>query len=160
MTLRQRSPRQRDPAHLAFVRAQPCCIKGCPRPAEAAHLRLACDARGKLPTGMQEKPDDKWSNPLCEYHHRTGILAQHKMGEEDFWKMRGIDPFALALRLFEESGGAARALEPKPAKRARPTKARKPVEQRAKIPGRALQSGSTWPQGRKLQSRNAFEKRT
>lgn len=139
--LRQRAPRQHDAAHLAFVRSQPCCINGCNRPAEAAHLRMACPARGKLPTGMGEKPDDRWTTPLCGYHHRTGVLAQHKMAEEEFWKLRGIDPFALAIGLFEQSGGGARALQPKLATRPRKITPRKPPEMRRKIPaGRPLQS--------------------
>ena len=52
-----------------------------------------------------------------------------------------------------KSGGAARALEPKPEKRPRKIAARKPPEQRIKIRSRAA-----FPQGRKLQGRG-FEKR-
>lgn len=134
MKLRQREPRQKDERHLAFVRAQPCAIKFCNRrPCEAAHIRMACIAIDKLPTGMQEKPDDRWVCSLCEYHHRTGVAAQHKMGEEEFWKMVGLNPFEIAARLWIESGGAARALEPRSAKRPRKIAARKPPELRAKI---------------------------
>lgn len=145
--LRQRRPRQQDTEHLRYVRAQKCCIGFCNRPAEAAHIRMACEAIGKLPTGMQEKPSDMWVTNLCAYHHRTGINAQHTMNEADFWQMVGLNPFEIATRLWIESGGAARALEPKPAPRSRKIKARKPKEQRAKIPA-----------GRPLRSRG-FEKR-
>jgi hypothetical protein len=143
--LRQRQPRQHDAKHLAFVRAQPCCIPFCNRAAEAAHLRMACDAIGKLPTGMQEKPDDRWSTPLCAYHHRTGIGSQHSMGEEDFWKLAGLNPFEIAARLWIESGGAARALLPKSVPRAKTSRPRKPAGLRRKImPGRPLQSRAEW----------------
>ena len=155
MTLRQREPRHRDDAHLAFVRDQPCVFRGCPRRSEAAHLRIKCEARGKRETGMQEKPGDQWTTPLCAYHHREGIDSQHKIGDERlFWELRGIDPFALALTLWEKSGGAARAQEPKPAKRPRKIKARN-----REAPKQKIQSRPTWPVGRKLQSRNTFERR-
>lgn len=142
--LRQRSPRQRDEKHLALVRAQPCCVCGKTTTVEAAHIRIACPARGKLPTGMQEKPDDKWTTPLCNYHHQSGILAQHKIGEQEFWfEIHGRNPFEIAERLWIESGGAERALQPPRAKRERKTAQRKPRELRAKIPaGRSLKSNS------------------
>lgn len=131
--LRQRAPRQRDDAHLRYVRAQRCCIGFCNRPAEAAHIRMACDAIGKRPTGMQEKPDDRWTVPLCGYHHRTGVGAQHKMGEREFWELAGINPFEIATRLFIESGGYARSVERIDASRQQVVKPRKPREQRRKI---------------------------
>ncbi|MBR1193206.1 DUF968 domain-containing protein [Bradyrhizobium sp. AUGA SZCCT0160] len=140
--LRQRSPRQRDEKHLAFVRAKPCCVCGSARNVEAAHIRMACPARGKPPTGMQEKPDDRWSTPLCNYHHQSGIMAQHKIGEQAFWfEVHGRNPFDIAERLWIESGGAERALKPKLVLRVVRTAPRKPPEQRRKIPaGRPLQS--------------------
>ncbi len=114
--LRQRAPRIRDAKHLAYVRLQPCCVcpKGARRPSEAAHIRMPCPARDKPSTGMQQKPDDKWTVPLCSYHHRNGICAQHKMGEAAFWKMVGRDPFAIALGLWSASGGEARAASTTP----------------------------------------------
>lgn len=146
--LRQRSPRVHDAAHLKFVRGKPCCVCGSMRNVEAAHIRLACPARGKLPTGMQEKADDRWVTSLCAYHHRTGIAAQHKISEARFWfEIHGRNPFEIAERLWKESGGADRALQLKPAKKQRATKPR----DRA-APKRAF------PQGRKIQSR-PFEKR-
>ncbi|MDB5618535.1 hypothetical protein [Tardiphaga sp.] len=131
--LRQREPRLHDAQHLAFVRAQPCSIKFCPRPSEAAHIRMACIAIGKDPTGMGEKPHDKWTAPLCDYHHRTGTLAQHKMGEKDFWELMGLNPFAIAARLWVESGGAARGLQPERPKRERKVRPRDPSKPRHKI---------------------------
>jgi hypothetical protein len=139
--LRQRAPRQRDEAHLRYVRERTCCIPFCNRPSEAAHLRMACPAIGKRPTGMQEKPDDRWCTNLCAYHHRTGINAQHTMNEADFWQMVGLNPFEIATRLWIESGGYERAMtrtRPPITKRVKP---RKPKDKRAKIPaGRPLRS--------------------
>ena len=91
---------------------------------------------------MGEKPDDRWTTPLCDYHHRTGILAQHKISEQEFWfEVHGLNPFDIAERLFIASGGAERALKPKPVLRVVRTAPRKPPEQRAKIRnGRPLQS--------------------
>lgn len=131
--LEQRKPRVRDNAHLKYVREQACCVCGSRRYVEAAHLRMACAAIGKPETGMQEKPSDRWVTPLCRYHHRTGIDAQHKMGERDFWTLRGINPFELATRLFIESGGYARSIEKKDAARVKMIKPRKPREQRRKV---------------------------
>jgi hypothetical protein len=165
MTLRQRQKRHRDDAHLAFVRASGCCVcpKGVNRPIEAAHVRMACIAIGKRETGLQEKPGDQWTVGLCDYHHRTGILAQHKMNEAEFWKLHGRNPFEIAARLWVASGGAARAAEraanPNPVK-PRKIKPRNRTAPARKIPGRALQSRSTFPpSNRKIQNRG-FEKRT
>jgi hypothetical protein len=153
MMLRQKEPRQRDERHLRFVRAQPCCIPFCRRAAEAAHIRFACAAIDKPATGMQAKPDDKYSCPLCPYHHRIGVDSQHANNEREWWERTGLNPFEIASRLWVESGGAARALEPKPAKHARKIKARD-----RDAPKRKIQSRPNFPQGRKLQSRD-FEKR-
>lgn len=151
--LRQRDPRQRDEAHLRFVRAQPCCLPYCRREAEAAHLRMGNLSIGKESAGKGEKPHDKFSVPLCPYHHREGIDAQHKSNETEWWKLTGLNPWAIAARLWIESGAAARAAEreanPKP-KREKRTAPRKPREQRVKI-----RTKSNWPAGRKIAVRAA-----
>ena len=135
--VRQRHPRQRDDKHLAYVRSLPCCVCGSTRNVEAAHIRMGCPARGKEPLpGLQTKPDDKWTTPLCHYHHQSGILAQHRIGEQEFWfEVHGRNPFDVAERLFIESGGAERALKPRRVVE-RQTKPRKPKELRAKITSR------------------------
>jgi hypothetical protein len=149
MILRQREPRREDPKHLAFVRKLPCCVCGSMRDIEAAHIRLACPAIGKRETGMAEKPDDRFVTPLCHYHHQSSILAQHRVGERRFWfEIHGRNPFQVAAVLWEMSGGAARALEPKPANRRQNIKP--PSRSESKL---QIQSRPTFPQGRKLQSR-------
>jgi hypothetical protein len=157
--LRQRHPREHDQKHINYVNKLPCCVCGSTRDVEAAHLKMRKPEIGKDMPGMQMKADDRFVTPLCHYHHQSGILAQHRIGEERFWfEVHGRNPFEICDRLWIDSGGAARAAErdanPQPVK-PRKVKARKPAEQRGKIQGRA-----TFPQGRKLQSRNTFERRT
>jgi Putative HNHc nuclease len=94
MTLRQREPRIRDNKHLDFIRSLPCCICGG-IDTEAAHIRTASLEHGKSHTGMQERPSDIWSLPLCNRHHRE----QHGMNEMSFWAQYQINPFALAITL-------------------------------------------------------------
>lgn len=149
--LRQRDPRERDDLHLKFVRTQPCCLPFCKREAEAAHLRMGNLAIGKEPTGKGEKPHDKFTVPLCPYHHRDGIDAQHKSNEREWWEMRGLNPWAIAASMWIESGGAAQAAErktnPKPV-RAKRVAVRKPRDERMKI-----RTKSNWPAGRKIAAR-------
>lgn len=94
--------RERDNGFLAFLRRQPCaCGCGSPAPSDAAHIRMASPERGKLPTGMQVKPDDRYAVPLNRRCHET----QHSMSETRFWSERGLDPFAIADRLYAQSKG-------------------------------------------------------
>lgn len=89
--------RVRDTAFLAFLRRQPCvCGCGRPAPSDAAHIRMASPERGKLPTGMQVKPSDRFAVPLNRLCHER----QHSMSESRFWSERGLDPFAIADRLY------------------------------------------------------------
>ena len=163
MTLRQRRPRQRDDKHLAFIRTQPCCLPFCNRQAEAAHLRMGNLSIGKEPAGRGEKPDDKFTVPLCPYHHRIGIDSQHRSNEREWWERTGLNPWAIAASLWIESGGAAREAEraqnPRPVK-ARKIRLRDRSKPRRQIPARpTMQSRSTFSQGRKL-GPGGFEKRT
>lgn len=97
---KQRRPRERDEKHLAFIRSLRCCICGFPGP-DAAHIRAASIVHGKRESGMQEKPSDKWTVPLCRVHHDE----QHAAGVElRWWASKGVDPFGLALSLYAHSG--------------------------------------------------------
>lgn len=100
--LRQRQPHQADPGFLAFVRRQRCCACGAPPPVQAAHVRMACLERGKRATGIGEKPDDRWAVGLCRGCHLDGPGAQHRVGEERFWRLLKLDPVAIAERLYAE----------------------------------------------------------
>jgi len=97
---KQRSPRERNEKHLNFIRSLRCCICGAQGP-DAAHIRTANPLFGKRETGAAEKPADKWTTPLCRTHHDE----QHRAGTElSWWASKGIDPFGLALALYDASG--------------------------------------------------------
>ena len=96
--------RERDTGYLAFLRRQPCaCGCGAPAPSDAAHIRMASPERGKLPTGMQVKPSDRFAVPLNRVCHDK----QHSMSEARFWSERGLHPFEIADRLYAEYQGPA-----------------------------------------------------
>jgi hypothetical protein len=147
MTLRQRQPRDEDPAWLAIVRKMPCRVCGRPGPSDPAHLRSAAPQYGKPPTGMGEKPDDRWVLPLCRNCHDE----QHRGNELSFWVRHGIpDPFAVAIALY-----AARPVRPAPRRqRVKQSKLRKPKAERQAIPHRKTE----WPK-RQLVSRNDLRRK-
>ena len=93
--------RERDTGYLAFLRRQPCVCCGAPAPSDAAHIRMGNRERGKMPTGMQVKPSDRFAVPL----NRTCHTVQHSGSEARFWQERGLDPFAIADRLYAEYQG-------------------------------------------------------
>jgi hypothetical protein len=96
---RPRRPRQHDHSHLSFIRSLRCCVCGAENP-DAAHIRSASPLHGKPPSGLGEKPSDKWCTPLCRTHHED----QHRGNEMLWWKSKSIDPFALALSLYSATG--------------------------------------------------------
>jgi hypothetical protein len=93
-------PRQHSEKHLAFIRGLPCVICGDNTSTEAAHVRYSDWRVGKRHTGMAEKPDDAFTVPLCNRHHRE----QHTTSETRFWKDLGIDPILVSLALWKASG--------------------------------------------------------
>lgn len=138
MTLRQRDPRVECPAFLAFVRRHACCACGAPPPSQAAHLRMSDARYPEKVCGVGMKPSDRWSTPLCADCHLDAPDAQHKVGEPEFWKRVGINPFELAANLYaqferrrnrtagERDAIVARAVR---MKRRRKKKTAKPVKQ-------------------------------
>ena len=105
MQLRQRQPRETDAKFLAFIRTLPCCACGIRYEVQAAHIRMGSVKHGKRQTGMGERPDDKWTLPICAHDHLNGPQSIHRAGEEKFWQRIGIDPFALAIRLYADFKG-------------------------------------------------------
>lgn len=104
--------RERDNAHLAFIRRLPCVatfietgrlVYGC----QAAHLRLQSAAHGKT-EGGQRKPSDCWVTPLSAEQHR---IQGDVKGEPRFWADLGVDPFELCKALYAVSGDEAAALK-------------------------------------------------
>ena len=98
--MNSRQPRQHNEKHLDFVRSLPCCICLDNTSTEAAHVRLASLRAGKRQVGKGERPDDKWTVPLCGAHHRM----QHEIGEAPFWKSVSRDPIFCALALWAATG--------------------------------------------------------
>ena len=96
--------RVRDTGYLAFLRRQPCVTCGWAGPPQSdpAHIRMASPERGKLPTGMQVKPSDRFAVPLCRPCHER----QHSGSEARFWSALNLDPFVIADRLYAEYQGA------------------------------------------------------
>lgn len=88
----QRQPREHDKLYLAFVRRQPCMICATSRGVEAAHVRAGYPEAGWRSTGMQEKPSDRRTLPLCREHHREGPKAQHAANERRWWEAHGVYP--------------------------------------------------------------------
>jgi hypothetical protein len=88
------TPRRiRDKDHLRHVASQPCIICGR-SPGHAHHLRFA------QPSALGRKVSDEWTVPLCATHHRS----LHSVGDEErWWKEKGIDATAHAVRLWWET---------------------------------------------------------
>lgn len=106
--LDQRQPRVRNSPYMGKIARLPCV--GClveggfyNYEVQVAHLRAGSLEHEKRSTGMQERPSDVWTLPLCQPHHlgdrRWTALSQHKMGELEFWEALSIDPFQLCKDL-------------------------------------------------------------
>ncbi len=102
--LRQRQPRQENDKHLRFIASLGCLICGA-RDVQACHVRYADLTVGKEFCGKSEKPDDKFTLPLCCEHHRI----QHAYGNErEWWRLLDVDPIKTALALYAVTGDSAR----------------------------------------------------
>ncbi len=88
-----------DPAHLAFIRKLPSVVSGAFN-CDACHIRTGSAVHRKKHTGAGRKPDDCWTLPLTREEHD----AQHSGNELAFWRQYGVDPFELAIKLYEVSG--------------------------------------------------------
>lgn len=90
----------KDEAHLAFVRRLPSPISGS-FACDPAHIRAGSAIHNKKRTGAGQKSSDCWVIPLTRAEHDS----QHDHGDElAWWRSHNIDPFELALKLYEVSG--------------------------------------------------------
>lgn len=113
----QRQPRILDHKYLCWLHTKPCCLTGL-TPVDAAHIRYGNEFYDKRPTGMGEKPDDKWCLPVVRSKH----TEQHSMNEQEFWRKHNIDPLALAQRYYAEyleETGASRIIQPRKQRQSR-----------------------------------------
>jgi hypothetical protein len=94
-----RKPRERDEEHLEAIRQCPCLKCGIDPAGEAAHIRISSAAHGKPNAGIGNKPDDKFTLPLCHQDH----MEQHALGESSFWADVGIPPLKMAESLYRLS---------------------------------------------------------
>lgn len=145
MTVRQKQPRIECPAFLAFVRRHPCCACGRPPRSQAAHIRMGCIDIGKRPTGIAEKPSDRWAVPLCAGCHLDNPDAQHRVGEPEFWKRVGKNPFEIAAKLYAEFEAAHPQTEQPRKQRQANAKPQKAPSKRPKAPSRPIKSANRWP---------------
>ena len=99
--------RVKDPDYLRWIRRRPCLACGKAAPSQAAHIRSGYPEAGWRPTGMQEKPDDRRTVPLCSACHLDGPNAQHKRNEREWWEGLGLYPpdICAALVAEYEKGG-------------------------------------------------------
>jgi hypothetical protein len=87
--------RYRNADHLRYVAQQPCLICGR-KPSDPHHLRHM------QPRALGRKSSDEFAVPLCRIHHRLA----HRVGNEAaWWKDAGIDPVAVARKLWRETCG-------------------------------------------------------
>jgi hypothetical protein len=85
--------RYRNKAHLRYVARQPCLLCGR-KPSDPHHLRFM------QPRALGRKASDEFSVPLCRIHHRL----VHRVGSEAaWWKEAGIDPIAVARKLWDHT---------------------------------------------------------
>ena len=86
-----RTPRDRDPAYLAWIRTQPCATPDCRAGfVEAAHT-------GDRALGR--KANDRNCIPLCLFHHQTGPQSYHRLGRRRFEAVHKLDINALVREL-------------------------------------------------------------
>jgi ERF superfamily protein len=85
--------RLRDKHHRQFVATQPCLICGR-QPSDAHHLRFA------QPKALGRKVSDEFTVPLCRTHHRE---VHRNTKEPVWWAQLGLDPMAIAYKLWTQS---------------------------------------------------------
>ena len=84
----------RDPAYLAFIRKQPCCV--CGKQSVAHHVQSG---------GIGIKSSDRVSVPLCDpFGHHTEL---HRIGKKTFSIKYNIDLLSLAKQYFDRYNQAS-----------------------------------------------------
>lgn len=86
----------RVPGHLQYVRGFACVVDDCQQRAEAHHIKVGLPSDETHGTGM--KGHDKWTVPLCRFHH-----AEIHNGHKKFVNKYRLDLLAAAERLWQGS---------------------------------------------------------
>ena len=141
VTVISKPVRERDRDHLRFVASQPCLVCGR-SPSDSHHIKFA-EQRA-----MGRKVSDRFTVPLCRLHHRE----LHRRGNERaWWQIHGIDPLAVAARLWALTHvpeGAEAGLEGETV-RAHPKLNGRRFSNKARLPG-PVQNDETnptlWPE--------------
>lgn len=91
--------RKESAQHRRFVRSHVCIVNDewCDKIIQCAHVRRGLPAGEQA--GMSEKPHDCFTVPMCSGHH----ARQHRVGEESFEKMYGVNLLGTALSLAAAS---------------------------------------------------------
>lgn len=151
--LRQREEPIRSEAYLAGSRGENCKLRfpGCPNDRETV---VPCHITDSASFGMGQKADDISVIDGCAHCHRLLDLRLHGLSQALLleYLLRGLQETLrsrvrrkiLVLKLDAPKPLASRATKPRKEK-----SARKEIRQRAE----------PWPVGRKLQSRNSFERK-
>lgn len=84
-----------EKTYFGFIAQLPCCVSGV-FGVQVAHLSSASPEHGHYGRGKGTKVHHRWTLPLSPALHDE----QHRGGEMTFWKAKGIDPHALALKLY------------------------------------------------------------
>ena len=83
--------RHRDKQHLRFIAKQACLVCGR-KHSDPHHLGFM------QPRALGRKASDEFAVPLCRIHHRE----VHRVSDEAaWWKQVGIEPIAVARKLWE-----------------------------------------------------------
>lgn len=102
-------PPKRNKKHRQFIASLPCISCGRPGPNQCAHVRLGWYRGGG-------RPGDDRTVPLCaerlgtmgchgrQHAYVTGNPGLPESAEESWWMLQGIDPLAIAARLWAVSG--------------------------------------------------------
>ena len=93
--------RIRDRAHKKRIKTLPCSFLLCRRcPSDPHHLTCSPEPKARGLTA-----GDNWLVPLCRIHHSAAYPnSVHSTGRElEWWHKMGINPIALAERLWNET---------------------------------------------------------
>lgn len=90
-----------QPDYIAQIQQLPCLYCGVEPCGEAAHVSYS-NAVFEKKNSLGKRAKDCDAVPLCRDDHLNARHAQHKGGEEAFWLALGIDPYAVAKRLYEQ----------------------------------------------------------